>query len=336
MARLLIDLAQKGERVFAVVGSGHVIRQEWNLRDAFGYEPAWDQPALVANESRPFRSVNSWEFLDTTDGLSKIEVRSVHQDHKGTFWFSGNGVSSYDGDKWIHYAAGNEFPMAGASDMISINDETIVATGPGGIATLHEGIWELTSSLGAINPRVVFSANTDENSTVFFGANGGCAWKESGNWNTLTVEDGLPHPVVHACVRDTNGTIWAGTRRGLAEVTDGTVNIHYPEDNLGSILIDRRNRLWFGTRSSGVRLYDGTTWSQLNDGADIRPTIQSADGSIWAVSDEIGAVRFTDSTVVSYNRNSGDLATNVVFDIIQTDDEAIWLATDKGAARYRE
>lgn len=44
MARILIDLVQRGERVFTVVGSGHVIRQEWNLRAVFDQEPAWDQP----------------------------------------------------------------------------------------------------------------------------------------------------------------------------------------------------------------------------------------------------------------------------------------------------
>lgn len=47
MLRTLIDLARKGERVFGVVGSGHVIRQEWNLRAVFGMEPAWDQPARL-------------------------------------------------------------------------------------------------------------------------------------------------------------------------------------------------------------------------------------------------------------------------------------------------
>lgn len=43
MVKILIDLVQNGERAFAVVGSGHVIRQEWNLREVFGLEPAWDQ-----------------------------------------------------------------------------------------------------------------------------------------------------------------------------------------------------------------------------------------------------------------------------------------------------
>lgn len=49
MARILIDLVQKGERVLAVVGSGHVIRQEWNLRAVFNQEPAWDQPVNPAS-----------------------------------------------------------------------------------------------------------------------------------------------------------------------------------------------------------------------------------------------------------------------------------------------
>lgn len=45
MARVLIDLVSRGERVLAVVGSGHVIRQEWTLRAALGAAPASDQPA---------------------------------------------------------------------------------------------------------------------------------------------------------------------------------------------------------------------------------------------------------------------------------------------------
>lgn len=47
MARILIHLVDSGERVFAVVGSGHVIRQEWNLRTVFNQEPAWDQPGVA-------------------------------------------------------------------------------------------------------------------------------------------------------------------------------------------------------------------------------------------------------------------------------------------------
>lgn len=44
MARVLLHLVANNERVFAVVGSGHVIRQEWALRAALGAQPAFDQP----------------------------------------------------------------------------------------------------------------------------------------------------------------------------------------------------------------------------------------------------------------------------------------------------
>ena len=51
MARILIDLLERGERVIAVVGSGHVIRQEWNLRTVFHQERAWDQPAETPSQT---------------------------------------------------------------------------------------------------------------------------------------------------------------------------------------------------------------------------------------------------------------------------------------------
>ena len=50
MIYAIADLMRKGERVFAVVGSGHVIRQEWNLRELFDATPAWDQPTLLQVE----------------------------------------------------------------------------------------------------------------------------------------------------------------------------------------------------------------------------------------------------------------------------------------------
>lgn len=47
IARTIIDLTSRGERVFAVVGSGHVIRLEWMLRAASNAPPAPDQHLAV-------------------------------------------------------------------------------------------------------------------------------------------------------------------------------------------------------------------------------------------------------------------------------------------------
>jgi hypothetical protein len=55
MVRVLLDLLENGERVFAVVGSGHVIRQEWALRAALGLPPAFDQPPAIRDQDEGAR-----------------------------------------------------------------------------------------------------------------------------------------------------------------------------------------------------------------------------------------------------------------------------------------
>lgn len=55
MARLLVTLVRNGERVFAVVGSGHVIRQEWALRAMLGAPPATDEPGDACSTPPPSR-----------------------------------------------------------------------------------------------------------------------------------------------------------------------------------------------------------------------------------------------------------------------------------------
>jgi hypothetical protein len=60
MARTIIDLSRRGERVFAVVGSGHVVRTEWILREALGAPPAPDQPrSASASRTMPAAKTTS-------------------------------------------------------------------------------------------------------------------------------------------------------------------------------------------------------------------------------------------------------------------------------------
>ncbi|HVT44707.1 MAG TPA: hypothetical protein VMT00_09975 [Thermoanaerobaculia bacterium] len=44
MVRTLAGLHRSGERIFAVAGSGHVIRLEWILRASLALPAAPDQP----------------------------------------------------------------------------------------------------------------------------------------------------------------------------------------------------------------------------------------------------------------------------------------------------
>ena len=66
-------------------------------------------------------------------------------------------------------------------------------------------------------------------------------------------------------VRDGNGLIWIGTFDGLQRY-DGYGSRIYrnipnephsiPSNNISSLLVDRKKRLWIGTYESGISLYD--------------------------------------------------------------------------------
>ena len=81
----------------------------------------------------------------------------------------------------------------------------------------------------------------------------------------LAPERGLPHPVVMSLAQDGDGFMWFGTQGGLAR-WDGyrMRNFFYsasdaaslPGDFIQTLHVDRLGRLWIGTTTDGVAMYD--------------------------------------------------------------------------------
>jgi signal transduction histidine kinase/ligand-binding sensor domain-containing protein/DNA-binding response OmpR family regulator len=84
----------------------------------------------------------------------------------------------------------------------------------------------------------------------------------------IGVENGLPHPMTIAMAQDGDGFIWIGTQRGLARwdgyqmrtfMFDAAKPESVPGDFIQSLHVDRQNRLWVGTASAGVAMFDKAT-----------------------------------------------------------------------------
>jgi signal transduction histidine kinase/CheY-like chemotaxis protein/ligand-binding sensor domain-containing protein len=81
----------------------------------------------------------------------------------------------------------------------------------------------------------------------------------------LGLEQGLPHPVGMALAQDGDGFIWIGTQSGLArwdgyrvrsfryDAADAT---SLPGDFIQTLHVDAQGRLWVGTATSGLAMYD--------------------------------------------------------------------------------
>lgn len=178
------------------------------------------------------------------------------------------------------------------------------------------------------------------------------------NFHHLTISDGLSQSTVRAIEQDQFGYLWFGTADGLNRY-DGTTFAHYrniPEDpgsigcnHIHAIHRDRSNRLWIGTHTSGVSLYDeeydrfrtfrqedetpfslsdNTVWDILEDGY----------GELWvATSNGLNRMDREEDLFLHYHSdplNPLTLSGNTVFSLFEDSEGTLWVGTDNGLNRY--
>ncbi|TVQ04669.1 MAG: hypothetical protein EA359_05705 [Balneolaceae bacterium] len=85
------------------------------------------------------------------------------------------------------------------------------------------------------------------------------------HFNHITINDGLSQSTVQAIQQDAQGYMWFGTHDGLNKYNgyDFTVYRFNPSDphsisdhNIRSLYLDSQDRLWIGTQSGGLNMYD--------------------------------------------------------------------------------
>ena len=101
----------------------------------------------------------------------------------------------------------------------------------------------------------------------------------------LGLEQGLPHPLAMALAQDGDGYIWIGTQRGLARWDGYRMRsfLHntadpdsLPGDFIQTLHVDRQGRLWIGTATAGLAMYD-----QANER--FRPMPVAPNGAVNAI-----------------------------------------------------
>ena len=167
----------------------------------------------------------------------------------------------------------------------------------------------------------------------------------------LGLEQGLPHPVSMALAQDGDGYIWIGTQSGLARWDGYRVrSFHHnatdptslPGDFIQTLHVDARGRLWVGTATAGLAMYDNRKehFVRLNEELShglVSAIASDAKGNLW-IGTPTG-LKFYDAiagTVTNHTRETAPgLPDNQVRALLVDRSGNLWIGTGTGLARMK-
>lgn len=165
---------------------------------------------------------------------------------------------------------------------------------------------------------------------------------------------GLNYGLVTGFAKDSAGTLYVSTygsgivtqKAGSSRWQDLTVEGELPDNRIMSIMIDRDDGIWLGTRANGLmyRSADGDAWQQfkkqegdpnslLSNG--VTNIIQDSKDNIWVASYNGGISRKTDTGFINFRKEVGGfgLTSKNIMQLIEDQEGYIWAAAESGINR---
>lgn len=270
----------------------------------------------------------SFTYFTVGDGLSDNQVRTIQEDENGTIWFgTGNGVSSYDGEKIINHTP--------KSSLIGIEQQI---EGEWGIA--DNDLW-----FNAGNEAGVYRFDGQKLNYLAFPVQG--------------VNDSFNSYGVTGFSKGEPGNLWIATYaavfgfdgKSLKIIDDNSLDYFEETEKLHvrSILEDSKGNLWVGNNGIGVLLIKGDTTINFSKQhglihflsprrGDTSPAgtlehvfviEEDSYGNIWFGDRDTGAWKYDGKSMTNYTMDDG-LPTHHIWEIYQDRNGDLLFAMDYG------
>jgi signal transduction histidine kinase/ligand-binding sensor domain-containing protein len=210
------------------------------------------------------------------EGLSNNYVISIQEDSKGNLWFGTirGGVNKYDGIAFTHFTEKEGLSKNHVRSILEDLQGNLWFGIYGGGLTRYDGetFTHFTEKEGLSN-NIVWSLKEDKQGRLWLGTYGGGVSVFNGEtFMHITEKEGLSNNIVQSIQEDRDGNIWISTEKGLnllvlppdsinALSNPPVIHTYGNQDGLkgkdfilNSVILDSRNRLWWGSSSSLVML----------------------------------------------------------------------------------
>lgn len=283
-----------------------------------------------------------FRHINLDNSFTQPSAISIYQDAKGLIWFGNDNFNVYDGrivrsfrlstymegveDNNIHAICGDGdshiYMLANRALVIyNMRTEKFQHT----TVLVHALIYH-NSALFYTNRNELYRYNPDGNPEKIY------AFQDS----TITIKSLLP----------VDGGWLLGTTKGLYKYADNTCHTLLENESVSSLFMDGQNRLWVGTVSNGVKVYNDRAWTSLQENSTVCPLInnqvrcinQDSKGNIWIGS--FGGITVVKPSLQDYyhlshkEQVSWSLQHSSVYDIHRDSQGGMWVGTYYGGLSY--
>lgn len=315
----------------------------------------------------------AFKHLNVEDGLSQSSVLGIAQDARGFIWFGTRfGLNKYDSQTFKIYKNQKGDPKSLSytsylSSILALKDGSLLIGTFSGLNKYNEKGDNFDRYLhndsvpASLSNSTIYCIYQDKKNRVWIGTGNGLNLlvntKKYRFKHFLSTQN--QEQKIYAITEDHNGTLWLSTSKGLMNMrfSGGKIILKYfktfsealnkaIDNHITTMVEDRENNLWIGTKQSGISKLDLSTesitnyqYSSLNpqgiSSNNIRKIMMDRAGKIWIGSlhgiSIYNPVTKSFSTLQNEPENPSSLSQNSVYDIFQDRQGIIWVGTYYGA-----
>jgi ligand-binding sensor domain-containing protein/two-component sensor histidine kinase len=253
--------------------------------------------------------------FSTEQGLFNHYIVSIREDKKGNIWFGANsdGVCRYNGNTFTNFTWYQGFSQNRVNAIFQDKKEKVWFCTSSGFSSYDGTSFTNYNKLQGIRNDEVRCVLEDSSGDLWFGIeNAGITKFDGKAMTSYTTAQGLPSNNVRAIINDSAGNFWIATFGGGLSRFDGKSFINFDtangltENRILSMKMDSKGNLWLGTSYSGVSILRKELMDKINK------------------QEVLPQKLFEEFTIQE------GLANNVVYDIVEDQDQNIFIGTNFG------
>ncbi|HVU07548.1 MAG TPA: two-component regulator propeller domain-containing protein [Verrucomicrobiae bacterium] len=292
----------------------------------------------------PF-TFRSWQ---REQGLPQDFIRAIAQTRDGYLWIgTDDGVARFDGVKFVSFGLPEGLHSGAVRTLFGDSNGTlwIGSVGGGLIRRQNDRFQTFTMKDGLPSDSITALAE-DDKGRLWVGTDAGLVIWQNGHLSALNTDE-FKKRVITTLFRDGQGNMWIGAS-GLGVFEFRQNQFHQLTDlateallqDVHSLLVDKRGRIWIGAGDDFVLCRDGAQWRPYRiprhmARSYVNALAEESDGTVWAASASEGLFQFKDDKLITFNASSG-LTDNSVESLLVDRQGNLWVGTDDGLNLLRQ